>query len=252
MITVITSRTNPLVQQYASLKNSQERYTQSLFLAEGMRTCATLYTSGIVLRNLLYTADHEALIIKQFPSEKCIRITSQILEKITTTESPRGIIGIFQIPDEPNPETVTPGLVLMDITNPGNMGTLIRTAAAMGVPTVVVIEGSDPWSPKVIQASAGMIGTVKLFQWSWKELIQYSEEYKIPLAAMVVAGGKDIRTISINKQLLVIGNEAHGLSHAAQKQCTELVTLPMPGNTESLNAAIAGSIALYLGYGLNN
>lgn len=250
MITIITSRANPLVQQYAALKNSQERYAQSLFLAEGMRACSTLYASGIVLRNLLYTVEHEAQVEKLFPSDCCVRITSQILEKIATTDSPSGIVGVFQIPDEPDPATITPGLVLVDIANPGNMGTLIRTAAAMGVKSIVVVEGSDPWSPKVIQATAGTIGNMKLFQWSWKELVEYASAQNILLAAMVVAGGKDIRELPINKQLLIIGSEAHGLPLASQKQCQELVTLPMPGNTESLNAAIAGSIALYLGYGL--
>jgi TrmH family RNA methyltransferase len=251
MITIITSRANPLVQQYAALKNSQERYAQSLFMAEGMRACATLFSSGIIMRNILYTAEHEAYIIKQFPVDQCVRITSQILEKLATTENPSGVIGIFQIPDEPDPSTISPGLVLVDIANPGNMGTLIRTAAAMGVGSVVIVEGSDPWSPKVIQATAGTIGNVKLFQWSWKELATYAGVQGIPLTAMVVAGGHDIRLFSINKSLLVVGNEAHGLSTTLQKQCQEVVTLPMPGNTESLNAAIAGSIALYLGYGLH-
>lgn len=249
MITVISSRANPLVLQYAALKNSQERYAQSLFVAEGARVCATLYAHGIKLRHLLFTPEHEQQMIKQFPLDLCVRVTPQIIEKIATTETPSGIVGIFEIPEEPNPATITPGLVLAEVSTPGNMGTLIRTAAAMGVKSVVVVEGSDPWSPKVVQATAGAIGAVTLFQWSWKELMQYTKQYNIPLCGLVVNGGKKPQEVPLNKSLLVIGNEAHGLPAAWQKECTYGMTIPMPGNTESLNAAIAGSIALYIGYG---
>lgn len=250
MITVITSRANPLVLQYAALKTSQERYAQSLFVAEGARVCTTLYEQGMKLRHILFTPDHEHQMIQQFPFEQCIRVTPQIIEKIATTETPSGIVGIFEIPEEPNPATITPGLVLAEVSTPGNMGTLIRTAAAMGVTSVVVVEGSDPWSPKVVQATAGAIGAVTLFQWSWKELMEYSRTYKIPLCGLVVAGGKTPQEIPLRKSLLVVGNEAHGLPTPWQKECTYGMTIPMPGNGESLNAAIAGSIALYIGYGL--
>ncbi len=249
MITVISSRANPLVLQYAALKSSQERYAQSLFVAEGARVCATLHAHGIKLRHLLFTPEHEHQMVKQFPIDLCVRVTTQIIEKIATTETPSGIVGIFEIPEEPIAATITPGLVLAEISTPGNMGTLIRTAAAMGVKSVVVVEGTDPWSPKVVQATAGAIGSVTLFQWSWKELIQYSKQYTIPLCGLVVTGGAKPQEVPLNKSLLVIGNEAHGLPSAWQKECAYGMTIPMPGNTESLNAAIAGSIALYIGYG---
>ncbi len=250
MITAITSRANPLVQQYAALKTGQERYAQSLFLAEGIRICSTLHANGMILRHILYTIEHEPQILKQFPVECCIRVTPQIIEKLATTETPSGIVGVFEIPEEPTAATITPGLVLAEISTPGNMGTLIRTAAAMGVTSVVVVEGSDPWSPKVVQATAGAIGAVTLFQWSWKELVEYSHEHDIPLCALLATGGKAPQEVPLRKSLLVIGNEAHGLPTVWQKECTYNMTIPMPGNTESLNAAIAGSIALYIGYGM--
>lgn len=250
MITAITSRANPLVQQYAALKTGQERYAQSLFIAEGMRICTTLHANGMILRHILFTIEHEPQIVKQFPIECCIRVTPQIIEKLATTETPSGIIGIFEIPEEPSTATITPGLVLAEISTPGNMGTLIRTAAAMGVKSVVVVEGSDPWSPKVVQATAGAIGAVTLFQWTWKELVEYSKEYNIPLCGLLVTGGKTPEEVLLRKSLLVIGNEAHGLPSTWQKECAYGMTIPMPGNTESLNAAIAGSIALYIGYGI--
>lgn len=250
MITVITSRANPLVLQYAALKTAQERYAQSLFIAEGARMCTTLYSHGMKLRHILFTPEHEHQMIQQFPFEQCVRVTPQIIEKIALTETPSGIVGIFEIPEEPNPSAITPGLVLAEVSTPGNMGTLIRTAAAMGVKSVVVVEGSDPWSPKVVQATAGAIGAVTLFQWSWKELMLHSHTYKIPLCSLLVSGGKTPQEVPLRKSLLIVGNEAHGLPIAWQKECAYGMTIPMPGHSESLNAAIAGSIALYIGYGL--
>jgi TrmH family RNA methyltransferase len=100
----------------------------------------------------------------------------------------------------------------------------------------------------VIQASAGTIASVKLFQLSWQELVKTAHEKNLSLCALVVSGGKPPSAINFSNSLLVIGNEAHGLSASMQHDCDQLMTIPMPGGTESLNAAVAGSIVLYLAY----
>jgi TrmH family RNA methyltransferase len=126
------------------------------------------------------------------------------------------------------------------------MGTLIRSAIAMGIKSVVIVEGTDPWSPKVIQASAGTIIQANVFQIGWDQLIKNKKNLK--LCALVVKGGKKPNQIDFKDILLVVGNEANGIPDNWLSKCEEKMTLPMPGNTESLNAAIAGSIALYLAF----
>ena len=147
------------------------------------------------------------------------------------------------MPKKPQISTLTSGAVLAQVSDPGNMGTLIRTTAAMGLNSVVCIEGVDPWHPKVVQSSAGAIAAVNVFQMDWQTLIDNKGDIK--LAALVVEEGAEPSTIDKNS-LIVIGNEANGLPRNWSATCNQQITLPMPGHTESLNAAVAGSIALYL------
>ena len=114
----------------------------------------------------------------------------------------------------------------------------------MNKKTVIVIEGVDPWNPKVVQASAGTIGLVTIFQLSWQQLLKNKKTHK--LCALVISNGKKSEDIDFKNMLLIVGSEAHGIPPAWIDQCEEKLTLPMPGRLESLNAAVAGSIALYL------
>lgn len=139
---------------------------------------------------------------------------------------------------------LTAGIVLAKLSDPGNVGTLIRTAVAMNVHTVVCVETVDPYSPKVVQASAGTLAAVNLVQLSWDELMQ--QKGNLQLCALIVSGGKKPSELTNSNTLLVIGSEAHGLPNDWFHACETTMTIEMPGNAESLNAAVAGSIALYL------
>jgi TrmH family RNA methyltransferase len=242
----ITSRTNPLIKHIASLQHKKYRMEHGQFCAEGERTCATLIKSNLLLLNAFVTDTYLAMASQYIPHDRIITIPPHIMEKISSSETPSGILCQFAIPKDPDPKTLTPGIVLARIADPGNMGTLIRTAAALNFKSVVIIEGTDPWSPKVVQASAGTIGMVTIFPWDWQNLMAYKKDYR--LYALVVAGGKHPSTISLDNALFAIGSEAHGIPIEWVAQCDQTITLPMPGTTESLNAAIAGSIVLYLAY----
>ena len=165
------------------------------------------------------------------------------MKKMSTVATPSGFLGLFEIPAPPAPQQLTAGLVLAQISDPGNMGTLIRTAIACGVTSIVIVEGVDPWSAKVIQSSAGTISWIHVFEFDWQTLIDHKKD--LQLCALVVSEGIMPTELNPTKSLLVVGNEAHGIPSQWQQHCDQLVTLPMPGKTESLNAAIAGSIALY-------
>ena len=168
------------------------------------------------------------------------------MKKMSTATTPSGLLGVFKIPPAPKIEYLGPGLVLAQISDPGNMGTLIRTALACGKQTIVIVEGTDPWSPKVVQASAGTIAQARIFNLDWKTLVAQKKTLK--LYGLVVHNGKNIHTIDRNHALIVVGNEAHGLPKEWAHNCDDLITLPMPGGTESLNAGVAGSIAAYLAF----
>lgn len=244
----ITSTSNPFIKHIIELHRSKGRLTHGQYIAEGWRICKTLITAKMDLVWLCVIEDEiQTAYTLKVPESKIICVTRSVMNKISTASTPSGMLAIFAIPTKPTQITLnTPGVVLADITDPGNMGTLLRTSAALGIKTIITIAGTDCWGPKVIQASAGTIGMLNLYKITWHELVILSQKNNIPLCGLVVKNGKNPQEINLKNQLLVIGNEAHGIVPEWLEDCNTTITLKMPGNTESLNAAVAGSIALYL------
>lgn len=244
MIKEITSLTNPLIKRVVQLHSAKYRNEYQEFIAEGFRTISTLIQTKSKLISLFVVAEflYDA---QQITDDKNIIIVSEsIMKKISTAKNPSGFVALFAMPQPPSLDTLSAGIVLAQVSDPGNMGTLIRTAVAMGKNTVVCIETVDPWNPKVVQASAGTFGQASLFCITWRELLAHKKD--LLLCALVASEGKNPDTINLKNALLIIGNEGAGIPDAWIDQCDEKMTLPMPGNCESLNAAVAGSIALYL------
>lgn len=242
----ILSRSNPDIQFVSLLHDKKNRVRSGFYIAEGTRVCATLIQAGNVPKQLYVT---EALLpeAQKLVSDTYITVVAGlVMEKISASKTPSGMLGVFAIPAQASFDDVTSGLVLAQISDPGNMGTLIRSSVAMGCSTVVIVEGTDPWSPKAVQASGGAIGKVQIIQADWNELIKAKGNLK--LCAMVVKGGKSPEEIDFSNTLLVVGSEAHGIPDEWVNACDSTVTIPMLGDMESLNAAIAGSIALYLAF----
>lgn len=242
-MTDITSLQNPEVKHIVKLHEAKERKKHNQCIAEGFRTLSTMLQSTIKLIKLYVTEEHYTTALTLASKEQIVTVSVQVMKKMSAGATPSGFLGLFEIPVTPLPHHLSAGLVLAQISDPGNMGTLIRTAVACKVSSVVIVEGVDPWSAKVIQSSAGTISWIQIFELSWQTLIQNKKD--LQLCALVVSEGIIPTELNPAKSLLVVGNEAHGIPSLWQQQCDQSVTLPMPGKTESLNAAIAGSIALY-------
>lgn len=240
----ITSRTNPEIKHVASLQSKKHRTEHGQFIAEGIRACSTLIQHGHTPIALYVTERNITAAEEIIKEAHIVLVSDHVMEKISGATTPSGVLGLFSIPKPPTPNQLTSGLVLARIADPGNTGTLMRTAAALNAKSVVIIEGADPWNPKVIQASAGTIGMLNIFQWNWQELLKHKGDKK--LYALVLSEGMDPQNVDKKNALLVVGSEAHGIPQEWIATCDKTVTLAMPGGTESLNAAIAGSIALYV------
>lgn len=241
----VTSVQNKEIQALAQLIHPSERKSKKRFLVEGLRAIETFVQAGHAPLQL-YVLEGKISEAKKLVDPSLITVVNEsVLNRISQTSTPSGFVALFKIPASPKLELES-GLVLAQISDPGNMGTLIRTCAALGKKSVVVIEGVDVWSPKVIQASAGTIANVKIIHLTWQELVK--SKGPLPLIGLVVSGGKDPDAVQLTNALFVVGSEAHGIPQEWLKDCDALVTLPMPGGTESLNAAVAGSIALYLAW----
>jgi RNA methyltransferase, TrmH family len=245
----ISSTQNESIKAITALHQAKYRAEYKKFIAEGARIIQTLLHYGTLLDQLyLIDITHAEPLRPYIPEEKITIVTESVMSKISMATSPSGILAVFHIPQTRDLATLNDGLVLAEIADPGNMGTLMRTAAAMGKSSVVLVGGVEPWNPKVVQASAGTIGKLTLFTASWQELVATANKRNLQLIALVVEGGKSPEQLTFANSLLVVGNEARGLSESWVHDCSEKMTIPMPGNIESLNAAVAGSIALYLAY----
>ena len=240
----ISSRSHEMIKKIAALQQKKQRSKFNQFVAEGLRACTTLIESGHQPMQLFITEQHARTAQKLISDDKITLVPEHVMEKISGAITPSGIVGQFAIPAAPSADVLTAGLVLAQVADPGNMGTLIRTTAALNHKSVVVVEGADPWSPKVVQASAGTIGMVQIFQWSWHDLLANKKANQ--LIGLAVKGGKKPSEFSMDNTLLVVGSEAHGIPDQWLADCNAQLTLPMSGSTESLNAAVAGSIALYV------
>jgi RNA methyltransferase, TrmH family len=244
MIKTITSPENPLIKRVVQLQSSKYRDKHQEFIAEGFRTISTLIAAGSKLITLFTTEEflYDAQQITDY--QHILIVSDAILKKISCAVTPSGLVATFAIPAQPSFDMLSSGIVLAQISDPGNMGTLIRTAAAMNKKTVVCIETVDPFNPKVVQATAGALGNIALFRMNWTDLLLNKKN--LHLCALVASEGKNPDTVNLKDALIVVGNEGAGIPDAWIKQCDEKITLPMPGIGESLNAAVAGSIALYL------
>jgi RNA methyltransferase, TrmH family len=240
----IRSRTNETIKQVCSLHTAKGRRTHKQCIAEGLRACSTMLKGGYRLIQLYITQAHTDTALTLCSTDQITLVTDHVIDKLSGTTTSSGMVAVFAIPLAPKPDQLNSGVILAKLSNPGNVGALMRTCAAMGYKSAVCIDTVDPWSPKVIQASAGTIALVNIFQWSWEQVVQHTEKYQ--LIALVPDGGTSIDIIQRKQILLVIGNESHGIPEQWIAECNSTVTLAMTGKTESLNAAVAGSIALYI------
>jgi TrmH family RNA methyltransferase len=241
----ITSRTNPVVKQVTSLHARKGRTEHQMFIAEGLRTCETLIKTCTLVT--CYVTDAMVKTVTSFiAAHHIIGVTDEVMEKMSTAEAPSGILCVFELPTPKPLANLKSSVILHGIADPGNMGTLIRTVAALGLQQVICVDAADSWNPKVVHASVGTIGNVAIYHTDWATIEKCKK--KSSLCALVVKGGKAPIELDFKQTVLVIGNEARGLPAEIIAACDEQCTLPMPGKTESLNAAVAGSVALYSAY----
>lgn len=231
----VTSTKNPVVNRIRKLHRARGRKASGQVLVEGPTLVTEALAAG-VRPDALLTEEPERWAAS---ADVVVPVSRQVLEACATTETPQDPIAVVARPQ--GRASGPRRLVAWGISDPGNLGTIIRTAAAVGVDVVVGGEGlADPWSPKTVRAGAGAHFKLGLEQ---VESFDEALDGRRGLA-LVVAGGAALAADPNGAWALVVGSEAHGLPDDVAAAC-EPVTLPMPGGTESLNAAVAASVALY-------
>lgn len=249
---LISSTSNPkIIRLQKLLRSKKNRQAENFFVAEGVRLLEEAVKWNTPPLELYWgesISDRGKKVVETLSlnAESAFSITDELVAKISDTETSQGIFGIFSIPQS------IPGeaqflLIADQIRDPGNLGTLMRSAKAMGVDAVITTPGTvDAYSPKVVRAGMGVHFAIPTVSMSWEEIVKKFQSGSMTFCNTVVEGGISIVSAPLSFPLaLVIGGEAEGVSENALDRADLNVTIPMGGNTESLNAGVAGSIALY-------
>lgn len=258
----ITSVNNQLVKDVHSLKQKKYRTQSGTFLVEGLRAVEEALRYGSVDR-LFVTEDEESrcgdlLNLAASESVETFLVDSKVMGKLADTKNPQGIAATVRMPDKSldsllhspagNEDNLAPVVVLDRIQDPGNMGTIIRTADASGALGVVVLEGCvDVYSPKVVRASMGSLFHLPVISDCTPEemLTWCCREGYLPAAACLDGASSLYRTDLCRKVAFILGNEANGVSPELQQAAELKLLIPMPGLAESMNVAMAGGVILY-------
>jgi TrmH family RNA methyltransferase len=252
---VITSLTNATVKLLAGLRLQKHREEHGLFLMEGLRTAQDAARAGAVPKILAVRSDQTAEKEVQALVSAChaaggrtLTVTSEILAKITQKDNPQGVVGAYAIPSR-SLSDLKPGLVvaLERVRDPGNLGTVIRTADAVGAAGVVLIGPScDAYSIEATRAGTGSIFHVPVYACREDEFIALAKKWPGEVVGTAMTAKDVYRGAAYKKPaLIVMGTEQSGLSDKIAKACTRMVRIPMPGRAESLNLSVAAALMLY-------
>ena len=242
--TRITARKNPFLQQVRKLLSSRkERETAGLFVSDGTKLLqeAVRYWDG--LDTVILSDGVEAAVPD---SVRVIRVPEEIMAYISPMETPQGALFLCRLPEK---KAFVPqkGMLLLDgIQDPGNLGTILRTADALDIP-VALLEGcADPFSHKVVRSSMGAVFRVTPVQTTWEEAKKALQEAGIPVAVTALSDrAKDLRQAALDGMAVVIGSEGRGVRKEILQNADAELIIPMNPHCESLNAAVAATIVMW-------
>ena len=240
----ISSRKNPLLQQVKKLLSSRsERRKTGLFVADGTKLLeeAVKYWPG--LQTVILSDGVEAEVPENV---RIVRVPEDVMASISPMEAPQGALFLGRLPEAAEFVPKKGMLILDGVQDPGNIGTILRTADAMDVP-VVLLEGcADPWSWKVIRSTMGAAFRTPVIQSSWEEVRDKCRAAGIPIGVTALSHrAVDIRTADLGEMALVIGSEGRGVRKEILESADRELIIPMNPHCESLNAAIAASIVMW-------
>jgi len=256
---MITSSQNPKIKLVrALLGRAKERRQEGAFVAEGIRLLEEAESRDWKFRFLLYDASLDArgsslvehLLLQGIEVEE---ISESLMKSLSDTETPQGILAVLEITQLPTlapgasaGATNSPDFVLIpdQIHDPGNLGTLLRTAAAAGVQAVLLPpETTDAFAPKVVRSGMGAHFRLPIQSMRWEKIRRETQALQIYLADMdgISCWETDLR----EPLALIVGSEAEGASEEARQLATQKISIPMSGGTESLNAGVAGSVLMF-------
>ena len=241
----ISSRKNALLQNVRKILSSRSaREKQGLFAADGTKLLEEAVRFCPGLDTVILT---EGVDVQGIPDHvRVVEVPEDVMASVSPMEAPQGALFLCRMPEKAA-FVPKPGMLLLDgIQDPGNVGTILRTADAMDVP-VVLLEGcADPWNWKTVRSSMGAVFRVPVLQSSWETVSKACREAGIPIGVAALSDrAVDIRSARVEEMALVIGSEGRGVRKEILDAADRELIIPMNPHCESLNAAIAAAIVMW-------
>ncbi len=242
---VITSKNNPLVKETATLKDKKGRKQLGSFLVEGKKMTEECLSCGMDVEKVFVCEGVQLSVTVS--EDKIVTVSEDVMRHLSDEKTPQGVLCRVKIPSLALTPPTGNCLFLDGVSDPGNMGAIIRTANAAGYAEIYLTkECTDPFSPKSVRASMSGVFFTKLYIAERTEIISTLKNAGVQLVVADM-GGENVFSFTPNGRFaLVIGNEGNGISAEVKHSADRTVRIPMQSSQESLNAAVAAGISMYL------
>lgn len=241
----IASRRNPLLAHTKKLLTSRAyREKSGEFAADGVKLLAEAARWYPRLHTVI--AEEHVELCKLSDTVRVVRVPRDVMQSVSLMDAPQGAIFLCRLPER-KPGTILPGTLLLDgIQDPGNLGTILRTADALEVPVVLLDGCADTYNPKTVRASMGAVFRTQPVSMTRQQAIAACREAHIPLLATAMsADAVDLRQADLCNAAVVIGSEGQGICPELFAAAEQKIIIPMSPRCESLNAAVAATIVLW-------
>jgi TrmH family RNA methyltransferase len=255
----VTSLANPIIKDIKALSDKKTREQSGTFMAEGLKLVIDAIELGWTIRTLVYAKAAKAKpLVGQMAAKTVasgglvLEVSEKVLSSVTRRDNPQMVVGIFESRWKPLRD-IRPGngetwIALDRVRDPGNLGTIIRTADAAGASGVILVgETTDPFSLETVRATMGSVFAMPVTRATPEEFIAWKKQAGVSVVATHLAGSVDYRTIDYKKKPVVIlmGNEQSGLPEQLAREADALARIPQQGLADSLNLAVASAVMLF-------
>jgi TrmH family RNA methyltransferase len=248
----LQSPQNPLIKEAINIKEKRSRYRHEAFLIEGQHLIESALDTGAELKQVFFTEGFKDKALLRRLAEKgvnMIEVTDRILLKLSDTETPQGILAIASYKPLELDDIEIKGIAVVcdGIQDPGNLGTIIRTADATGSDAVILLPGTcDAFMPKALRASAGSIFNIPVIYEKREKISGHLRKKGVKICAMTPDAKESVFDVDLSPPIaFVFGNESRGISPELKKASDIRLKIPITGRAESLNVASSAAVCLY-------
>lgn len=252
---IIRSKENEFIKNIKKLKEKKYRDIKKEFVVEGIKLVAEAIQENanikqiVICENCKNTDAISKKLMYEIAKFECIYVSKDVFKLISNTDTPQGILAVIEISNKEKNIDYSQDIILVldNIQDPGNLGTILRTADSIGLNQILVSKGTaDCYNPKVVRSTMGAIFRINIIECDdLEKTLKQIQKHKFKVVVSSLQTENSLYDIDFNKKAIVIGNEANGVEQNVQNLADEKIKIPMLGKTESLNASVATGIILY-------